>query len=477
MEGSMRNIRQTANDKMGLWSIGMTLMLTVLLSPAFGQSQLSSELGMTQMKLEGDSAQITSAPVTITLQDALERAQKNDVQYLSTVTNARLSHEDRLQARASLLPSFSLTSQYLNTQGNGVLPSGRYVTNDGVHLYRDWSVVHQDLSPGVFTRTGYERAIASEAVGRAQAEIVRRGLVVTVTKVYSGLVIAQRKYATAQQALNQAKNVLVLSQSLERGGEVAHSDVIKFQLQYDAQDRAFRDAALAMANARLDLAVLLSRNFDQNFEVVDDLQLAPVLPSFAEVQEMARRKNPDVQVATASLRIAKLDVSSAHQAFLPSMAVELDYGIEANAFALRSTVAADKAAGRLPNLGYFLTATLNVPVWNWGANRSKLRQAEIKRRQADVELSAAQRELVSNIYRFYQEAATAHEQLASLSNSAEGAAESLRLNILRYQAGEATVLEVVDAQNTLTQARNARDDGQIRYSVALAQLQTLTGSF
>jgi outer membrane protein TolC len=48
---------------------------------------------------------------------------------------------------------------------------------------------------------------------------------------------------------------------------------------------------------------------------------------------------------------------------------------------------------------------------------------------------------------------------------------------LRYQAGEATVLEVVDAQNTLATARNAFDDGQQRYRVAVANLQTLTGSF
>jgi outer membrane protein TolC len=53
----------------------------------------------------------------------------------------------------------------------------------------------------------------------------------------------------------------------------------------------------------------------------------------------------------------------------------------------------------------------------------------------------------------------------------------LRLTNLRYQAGESTVLEIVDAQNTLTLARNAFDDGQARYRVALANLQTLTGSF
>jgi outer membrane protein TolC len=48
---------------------------------------------------------------------------------------------------------------------------------------------------------------------------------------------------------------------------------------------------------------------------------------------------------------------------------------------------------------------------------------------------------------------------------------------LRYQAGESTVLEVVDAQNTLITSRNAYSDAQVRYRVALANLQTVTGNF
>jgi outer membrane protein TolC len=67
--------------------------------------------------------------------------------------------------------------------------------------------------------------------------------------------------------------------------------------------------------------------------------------------------------------------------------------------------------------------------------------------------------------------------MESLASSAEMAADSLRLTTLRYQAGEATVLEVVDAQNTLSLARNAYDDGQARFRVAVANLQTLTGTF
>ena len=67
-------------------------------------------------------------------------------------------------------------------------------------------------------------------------------------------------------------------------------------------------------------------------------------------------------------------------------------------------------------------------------------------------------------------------QLESLRSSMALATESLRLTVLRYQAGEATALEVVDAQNTVTLARNANDDGLARYRVALANLRVLMGS-
>ena len=70
----------------------------------------------------------------------------------------------------------------------------------------------------------------------------------------------------------------------------------------------------------------------------------------------------------------------------------------------------------------------------------------------------------------------ARDQLASLDASVATAAESLRLTKLRYTGGEATVLEVVDAQTAYITAQNAREDGRVRYQTALADLQTLTGT-
>jgi outer membrane protein TolC len=419
----------------------------------------------------------SDAPVPITLRDAIARARTNYAQYLAAVTDAKVAHEDRLQARDALLPSIGYTQQYLGTQGNGKTANGRYVTNDGVHVYRVWGVFHEDMPAGFFTLSSYKRAAAAAAVAEAKAEIARRGLVVTVTKTYYALIIAQRKYAIAQQALDQAQNFLNTSNLLEKGGEVAHSDVVKAHLQFDQQKLALQEAQLAMENAHLALAVLLSPTLNENFTAVDDMDDMPALPPFTDVTGMAERENQDVRAAMDTLRQAKADVTIARAGFFPTLSFDADYGIEANALASHSAIAAAKELGPLPNLGYFITATLNVPVWNWGATSSKLRQAEYRREQARVELSQVQREALSNLKSFYKEAATAREEVGTLREAADLAGESLRLTTLRYKAGEATVLEVVDAQTALATARNAFTDGQSRYRVALATLQTLTGNF
>jgi outer membrane protein TolC len=311
----------------------------------------------------------------------------------------------------------------------------------------------------------------------AKLEIAKRGLAVTVTRSYYGLVATQRKYATAQVAAQQAGRFLEIARRQEQLGQVARSDVIKADIQYQQQQQGFREATLVMDNARLALAVLLSPTLDENFSVVDDMVAAPPLPPFPDVRMMAERGNPDIRLAVEALRAAGQDVRAARNGLLPSVAVELVYGIEANEFALHSRIAAQPELGVLPNLGYAITVNLTVPVWDWGGLRSKVHQSETRERQAKTTVSQAQRQLLSNLYSMYNETLTSRTAADNLRRVVDLASESLRLTNLRYEAGESTALEIVDAQNTLVQTRNAADDAEVRYRVAVAELQTLTGTF
>jgi outer membrane protein TolC len=312
-------------------------------------------------------------------------------------------------------------------------------------------------------------------LAKANSEIATRGLMVAVTQAYYGAVIAQRKYATAQRAAAEATHFMDLSQKLEKGGEVAHSDSIKAQIQAAQQQRAMQDAQVEMDRSHLELAVLIFPNFNQNFTTVDDLDNVESVPTFEEAEAHAGKENPQLRAALASMNAANQQVAAAWNGFLPSLGLDYFYGIDANHFAVNGF---DPVSGRnVRNLGYAATATLQLPVWNWGAGHAKLKSAHLEQQQAKVELSFAQRKMVADLKSFYAEAQTARTELDSLRQSADLAAESLRLTTLRYQAGEATALEVVDAQNTLTTSQNALADGQLRFRLSMANLQTLTGQF
>lgn len=377
-----------------------------------------------------------------------------------------MAREDRVQARAALLPGVNFETGAIYTEPNGT-PSGRFIAANGVREYISLGNAHESI--GFSSVADYRRAHAAEALFRVRAEIASHGLVVTVVENYYGAIVAQRKTANAGQAADEARRFFAISQKLEHGGEVAHADTIKAQLQASDRDRDLQEAKLAEEKARLTLAVLIFPTFTQDFDLVDDLRFAVPLPEFKEAQQLAAQNNPELKAAVLATQVASRDVQVAIGGHLPTLTLDYFYGIDAPTYATRTD--------GIHNLGYQVSATLQLPVFSWGATQSKVKQAQLRRTQAQVELSAAQRVALADFQAFYSEASVAKNQIETLRQSADLAAESLRLTNLRYQAGEATALEVVDAQNSLTLARNAYDDGEARYRIALANLQTLTGTF
>jgi outer membrane protein TolC len=418
----------------------------------------------------------TTTPVRLTLQDALDRARKNSTQFQAALTTAALARQDRTQARNALLPTVTYNNSAIYTQG---VPLGAekvigapviFIANNAVHEYLSQADVHQVFDAAAVAN--FRRMGAAAAVAKAQAEIASRGLVVTVVQNYYAISAAQLKMEAAKRLAEEGDRFLKVTQDLENGGEVAHSDVIKAELQARDRQRQLREAQLGYLNARLNLAVLIFPDFNDSYEVAEDLHQPVPLPMLAEVQQRAVRDNPDVRAALAAVQQTGYDVFGARAGYFPALSIDYFYGIDATHFAVNTAIPGD---GKVSNLGSSIVATLNIPVWNWGSTQSRVKQAELRRAQSKRELSFAQRKLLAGIRSLYAEAETALNELEGLQRSAQLAEESHKLITLRYRNGESTVLEVVDAQTTFAAANAAYQDGAVRYRVALANLQTLTG--
>jgi outer membrane protein TolC len=415
-------------------------------------------------------------PEVITLEQAIQRAKANEPAFAAALAQSKVAGLDRWIAKSALLPGVTYHNQFLYTQPNGeftslgqgagTLAAPRFIANNAVHEYMSQAVVNELI--GLKQVADIRLANAFSAQAAAELEVARRGLVVTVVGLYYGAIASDGKLVVAKRAADEANDFTNLTQKRENAREVARADVVKAQLQQQQRQRDLADATLTAEKMHLELGVLLFPDPRTSYS----LQTPGVpadLGAFADVQAAATRDNPELRSALASLKASDAGVLAARAAYLPDLGLNVTYGIDAAQFAV-------KGPNGTRNLGYSASATLDIPIWDWFATGHKVRQSEIRRDAARVSLTAIQRQLIAHLQEFYSEANVARDQMKSLEESAQTAAESLRLTKLRYGNGEATVLEVVDAQNSLTLAENARADGMIRYEIAIANLQTLTGA-
>jgi outer membrane protein TolC len=424
----------------------------------------------------GAATPVTGATEVITLDEAIRRAEANERGYATASADSRSAALDRSIAVAGLLPSVDYHNQFLYTQPNGLYnqagqgatsqPAPRFIANNAIREYASQAMVNETV--GLVGVAGVRRADAAAAQAAAELEVARRGLVAAVTGLFYGLAAADNKLADADRAHNEAVDFTKLTTEREQAREAAHADVVKAQLEEQQRERDLSDARLAAEKARLELGVLLFPDPRAPYQVAIPKDAAE-LAAHADVEQAAGKNNPELKGALATLSVSNADVLAARAAYLPDLTLNVTYGIDAPQFAVNGP-------DRVLNLGYSANVTLDIPVWDWLSTQHKVKQSEIRRDAAKVMLSAAQRQLIARLDEAYSEATAARDQLASLEVSEATAAESLRLTKLRYKGGEATVLEVVDAQGAFLTAQNTREDGRVRYEMALADLQSLTGT-
>lgn len=430
----------------------------------------SSSAGSTQAVEPSHDSQ-----AVVSLDEAIARAEANEPAFAAAVAESRATALERKDAKAALLPSVTYHNQFVFTQSNhtsGATTQGQssdslpiFIANNAVHEYYSQGVVNETI--GLAPIAAVHLAEANAARAEAEMEVTRRGLVATVVQLYFNVQGESSKLATAQRAVEEANHFVEVTQKRESARESAHADVIKARLAQQQRQREQEDARLAEEKAKLELGVLLYPDPSTTYRIADEM-VPPPLPDRPMIEAAARANNPEVRSALAALKAGQAETQSAWAGLVPDLALNYTYGIDAPQFARHGPDAA-------LNLGYSASATVDIPVWDWLTSERKVKEARLRAEANKVALTSAQRRLLANLAEFYNEAEIARRQLASLDASVIDARDSLRLTNLRYVNGEGIVLDVVDAQNTLVTTENAQVDGMIRYRLALAQLETLTG--
>ncbi len=433
-------------------------------------------LGLAVAELQGqaDVAQAAKGE-TLTLDEVIARAEANEPNFAAAAAEKRATALERTDAKAALLPTATFHNQAIYTQPNGIpasrigqvtgAPSPIFIANNAIREYASQGLFNETI--GFAQVAGLRAAGATAARAAAEYEIARRGLVAAVVNLFYGLTAGGERVDVAREAGTEAEQFVELTKKREMAREAAHADVLKAELQEQQRQRELTEAQTTLAKARVELGVLLYPDPTTAYDV--KIAEPAMLPERAGVEALARENNPEMRSAFAALQVSEAATYAAKAALLPDLALNFSYGIDATNFGVNGP-------DGIRNLGYSMSAALDIPVWDWLTTERKIKAARVREGASRVALTAAERRLLASLAEFYAEAEVASRQMVSLDTSVLTARESLRLQKLRYVDGESTVLEVVDAENTLLTAQTTQIDGRVRYRLALASLQTLTGT-
>ena len=407
----------------------------------------------------------------LTLDEALRLANAQASTFQEAGLNEQIAAEDVKQAQAAFLPKVSAPLSYIYTSPALGQPAGTprapsFIANNAISEYEALVNVSGDFDVAGKLRATRAKNRALLAAAHAGTEVARRALVQAVLETYYGLALAIAQRTAAEGNLAAAEEFEHITSLLLSGGEIAAVDLMRAQLQTimrrDDLERARANEEVAAGSLR----VLVGYDFTRPISTTD---LALILPNDAELQQfnptdISRR--PEFAQLEAQLRAAKQDIRIARSDRLPALSYSMNGGFDTDSL-------------RGPRLkehsGVSATVSLAIPIFDWGATKSRERQARLRVQVAENERTVAQRGFTQQFFAARSLATSAATRVKSAREGVLQAQNNLTASIARYRAGEAQIIEVTDAQTMLVTQRTALYQALFDYQTALGRLRQATG--
>jgi len=302
---------------------------------------------------------------------------------------------------------------------------------------------------------------------------VHRQLIYDVSQAYYRLLNAAGQEEAAGASLVNAQAVQQAAEERLRNGLATLPDVLEArsataQAQYDLQ------AVLGAEQiARGNLATALGASATAHFHV-QPLSEVPTPESESDTVEeaisRALEQRPDLQAQAADKRLAQAERQQARAAFYPSLSVSAGPSAQ-SLYILQQTL----PWGHTADLTGGVTASVNWTVFDAGARRSRLAQAEAHIREAEAQVNAARDRIEDQVWTAYSNLNTAFRQREAAAALVTAATQAYSAALESYNYGVRNLLDVTNAQKVLAQARSTDILARTQVLAALADLAFHTG--
>lgn len=484
--------RQKHDHKNCRWIILPTLIL-ILCCAAFGQATkptpLPTPAGTTNPQTTPPTNPMTSTPSSntnppspsspqtlapISRDQAVQMTLRQVSTYNQTQLNERLAAGDLTQAKASLYPRITANPTLIFTSPsltgktpNGTIRPPSFLGANAITEYQGLLTATGEIDTSGRLRATIRRNQALLEAARSGTEAARRNLVVGLDEAYLNLGLAATKKTAAEENLRVAVDFENLTKLLAQGGEVPPIDGVRAGVQSAARRDELLQAELAEQQAADSLRVFIGYDFSQPVSVGDLLTSVPNLSEVENLTSGANSENrPEIAQINAQIKAAKEGVKIAKAERRPQVVYILDGGFISDSLFPKPI---------FNTLGVRATIGVTIPIFDFGASKSRETQAKIRAQTAEQSKIFTTRMLAQQYRSAILQANSARERIRLIGDNIKNAEKVVEVSTLRYRAGEAPITEVTDAQIQVITLRTALYQAIYDYQIALARIRQAVG--
>ncbi|MGZ8845432.1 MAG: TolC family protein [Pyrinomonadaceae bacterium] len=402
---------------------------------------------------------------TLSVEQAVTLALDNAASFRQAQFEEQSASEDVKQARTGLLPQFSMPLTYWGTTPSMVRQPGdpliaSYVASSAINESIGSLSVSGTIDVAGKLRAELQRSRALLAAAHAGTMAARRNLVLATIDTYYGLALTRQRRRLADEALALAEGFLSSLEEQQKLGAVEETDILRARSAARSRRDELAQAQLSESLAMSQLRVLTGLDYSTHITVAKLSGSAPQVIDLLGYQEDAIRLRPELAQLDAQKRAALADARAARRELWPQLSYTLNGGFDAANF---------KPLGRYS--GGSAMITLNVPIFNFGASKSRATQAELRARSLDVQRDNQVLQLKQEFYAARAGALSALDRTGFASQAAIASQQNLTLTFERYRSKKASLLEILDAEADYSSTRLEYYQAIVDYHSARARLE------
>jgi cobalt-zinc-cadmium efflux system outer membrane protein len=390
----------------------------------------------------------------LTLDQAVAEALEKNLVLLAERSNIAIAEARVLTARLRPNPVVSVGGDHMDLLGTGFNdlnaggPSEFSLRTDFL-----WE-------RGGKRRLRTEVAEAARSVAQLQFLNSVRGVVLDVQSAFVDALLARDSLALARENLSSLNQIVEINAARVKAGDLAEVELIRSRLAALQFETSVRQAELKLRAALVRLQTFLGRSKPSpSFDVAGDLSRAKAAPALEELRTSARELRPDLRALNRDRERAEAELRSQ----IAQGKVDCTLGTEYR----RQQVAA-----KSNSLGVFL----NVPLPVFNRNQGEIERARQERQQIHWRVGALEAAIAAEVENAYQQFLTARSLLEAIEGQMVGQARDVReITEFSYKRGEATLLQLLDAQRAFNETMQAYNEARAEYARNLYLLDAVSG--